>query len=410
MRKLRFSAILLACLLLLSSCSAKIGRAEINDKINKDSPLNIDMPKEKDIFGETRISFAASGDNIIHEAVFTDAKNQASIYASKTGVESKYRFTDMYDGIAQIIEGADIAYVNHETPVAGESFGIWGYPDFNAPEEIGSDLAEIGYDIINIANNHMLDMGEAGLRNSIDYWNEKSAEKELTIIGGYTKDDYDNIRFIEKDGVKIALLSYLTFINDAHKNALSSTSELLIPYADESTMERQVGIAKEMGADLIIVSMHWGVENQFSPNATQKKYASHLAKLGVDVIIGTHSHTLQPVTWIDGVDGHKTLCAYSLGNSLSTMLYSYYMVGGILTFDIVQDDLGETRVENPLLVPMMCHYSMTRDSLKLYTLENYTDELVSAHGAQLNGAFTMDTLYGYVKNTIDEEFLPDSFK
>lgn len=410
MRNLRYAAMLLACLLLLSSCSAEISRAKINDKINKDAPLSVEMPTEKEIFGETRISFAASGDNIIHEAVFTDAKNQASVYASKTGVESKYRFTEMYDGIASIIEEADIAYVNHETPVAGESFGISGYPNFNAPEEIGNDLAEIGYDIINIANNHMLDMGEKGLRNSIDYWNEKAAENDLTIIGGYTKNDYDNIRFIEKDGVKIALLSYLTFINDSHKNALSSTSELLIPYANEKTMERQVGIAKEMGADLIIVSMHWGVENQFSPNATQKKYASHLAKLGVDVIIGTHSHTLQPITWIDGVDGHKTLCAYSLGNSLSTMLYSYYMVGGILTFDIVQDDLGETRIENPLLIPMMCHYSMTRDSLKLYTLENYTDELVSAHGAQLNGAFTMNTLHGYVKNTIDEEFLPDSFK
>ena len=402
--------VLLLLLILLVSCSGESKRAEINEKIIPDTVLDVEIPDEKDVFGESRISFAAAGDNIIHEAVFTDAKNSAAVYASSTGKHTRYRFTDMFEGIADIISSADLSYINHETPVAGDSFRISGYPDFNAPAEVGDDLSEIGFDIINIANNHMLDMKEAGLRNSIDYWNEKAAEKDLTIIGGYTKEDYDNVRFIEKEGVKIGLLSYITLINDKHKNALSASSELLIPYANEEDMTRQVGLAREQGADIIIVSMHWGTENEFEPNSVQKRYAKHLASLGVDVIIGTHSHTLQPVEWIEGQNGHKTLCAYSLGNCLSTMLYSYYMVGGILTFDIVQDDTGETKIENPLLVPMMCHYSMTRDSLKLYTLENYTDELVSAHGAQLNGEFTMNTLLGYVKNTIDDEFLPDEFK
>ncbi|MBR4296006.1 MAG: CapA family protein [Clostridia bacterium] len=403
--------ILLINILLLSSCARETKRAETNSKILQDHVLILDpAPNEKDIFWETRISFAAAGDNIIHEAVFTDAKNSAAVYASNTGKQVRYRFADMFGGIADIIKEADIAYINHETPVAGDSFGIKGYPDFNAPSEVGDDLAEVGFDIINIANNHMLDMGEAGLRNSISYWKEKAEEKSLKIIGGYTKADYDNVRYIEKDGVKIALLSYTTFINDKHKNSLSSNSELKIPYANEADMTRQVGLAKEGGADLVIVSMHWGVENQFQPNAAQKRYASHLASLGVDVILGSHSHTLQPIEWIDGKDGHRTLCAYSLGNCLSTMLYSYYMVGGILTFDIVMNDVGETVIENPILIPMMCHYSMTRDSLKLYTLENYTDALVSSHGAQLNGAFTMRTLHGYVTDTIDSEFLPEYFK
>lgn len=403
-------SVFLSLLILLSSCNGEVKHAEVNDKINQDTALENNMPSERDVFGETRISFAAAGDNIIHEAVFTDAKNNAAVYASNTGVSAKYRFVEMFEGISDIISSADLSYINHETPVAGDGFKISGYPDFNAPTEVGNDLAELGFDIINIANNHMLDMKEAGLRNSIAYWNEKAAESDLTIIGGYTKADYDNVRFIEKDGVKIGLLSYVTLINDKHKNALGASSDLLIPYANEADMTRQVGLAKEQGADLIIVSMHWGTENEFKPNASQKRFANHLASLGVDVIIGTHSHTLQPIEWIEGENGHKTLCAYSLGNCLSTMLYSYYMVGGILTFDIVQDDMGETKIENPILVPMMCHYSMTRDSLKLYTLENYTDELVAAHGAQLNGSFTMNTLLGYVNNTIDKEFLPEYYK
>ncbi|MBR6603255.1 MAG: CapA family protein, partial [Clostridia bacterium] len=214
----------------------------------------------------------------------------------------------------------------------------------------------------------------------------------------------------QRDGVKIALLSYLTFVNDSHKNSLSSSSELIIPYANKNTMTRQVGITKEMGADVIIVSMHWGTENDLTPRASQKDYANHLASLGVDVIIGTHSHTLQPIEWIEGEGGHRTLCAYSLGNLLSTMHYNEYMVGGILTFDIVMDDLGEIKIENPILIPTMCHYSMTRDSLKLYTLENYTEELLMAHGSQLKRSFTMKTLLDRLKSTISSEFLPEAFK
>ncbi|MGN1047853.1 MAG: CapA family protein [Eubacteriales bacterium] len=398
----------LLMVLLVFGCGKSENHAKANEKITKNEPLVLDTPlSEDDYTEESRISFAAAGDNIIHEAVFTDAAAVASVYASDTGKKTEYRFADMYAGIADIISSADFSYVNHETPVAGKSYGISGYPDFNAPEEVGNDLAEVGFDIINIANNHMLDMGEGGLENSIKYWNGKSAEKGLTVIGGYTKEDYDAVRFIQKNGIKVALLSYTTFINYSHVNSLSSGSDLIIPYANEADMRRQVQLAKDGGADFIIVAMHWGDENAFSPNTEQEKYASILANLGVDVILGSHSHTLQPLEWIDGTGGHRTLCIYSLGNLLSTMLYDYYMVGGILTFDLVKDKDGNTSVENPILIPIMCHYSMTRDSLKIYKLEDYTEELAKAHGAQKNGAFTLGKLYSYVTGPIEDEFLPE---
>lgn len=410
MKKIKISAILLAMLTLFGCGSQRSRHAEVDNRITKDSELTLEtMDESLGKFDGSVLHFAAAGDNIIHEAVFTDARNLASVYASETGRSVEYRFADMYEGVAELIAGADLAYVNHETPVAGKEFGISGYPDFNAPDEIGDDLAEVGFDIINIANNHMLDMGAKGYESSISYWNEKSAEKGLTVIGGYTKDDFDNIRFVEKNGFRIALLSYTTLINYSHKNDIPSGSDLLIPYANENDMKRQVELARDGGADVIIVAMHWGDEDDFEPNAEQKKYAKILAGLGVDVILGSHSHTLQPIEWIEGENGHKTLCAYSLGNLISTMYYSYYMVGGILTFDIVRNDDGIS-IEAPLLVPTMCHYSMTRDALKIYKLEDYTQELLEKHGSQLKASFTMDTLYGYVKNTIDDEFLNDKFK
>jgi len=168
--------------------------------------------------------------------------------------------------------------------------------------------------------------------------------------------------------------------------------------------------------------MHWGDEGSFSPNAEQKRLAQLIADNGADVIIGHHSHTIQPVEWVTSSDGTgKTLVIYSLGNLISTMLYSYNMVGGIVTFDIIKDGDAEAYIENPVMHPIVCHYSAnpnildeqslpTRSGVQLYKMENYTEDLAQAHGAQLYGAFTTETLRGYVTKTIAPEFLPDFLK
>ena len=407
--KIKVLALMLAIVTLtFSGCGGPVRPSQMPRDTNLGKPAIDVYPDEDKYAKETRLSFVGVGDNIIHEAVFTDAANRAAVYASNTGEQSRYRFVDMYEGIADLISGADVSYVNHETPIAGDSFGIKGYPDFNAPSEAGDTLIDLGFDIVNMANNHMLDMGEAGLRETIKYWNEKSGD--FVMIGGYTKSDYDRVRIIERQGVKIALLSYTTFVNDKHINSLSAGSEYLVPYADEATIRRQTALAHESGADGLIVALHWGVENAFAPNAQQKRLAQLLADCGVDVVLGSHSHTLQPVEWIEGASGGRTLVAYSLGNLINTMHYSYYMVGGALTFDIVKEKGGEARIENPVLVPTMCHYSMTRDTLQMYLLQDYTEAQLKAHGSQLKGAFTMQTLYGYVKDNIKPEFLPEFFK
>ena len=156
--------------------------------------------------------------------------------------------------------------------------------------------------------------------------------------------------------------------------------------------------------------MHWGTDSSLTVTSSQKQYAQLLADCGVDVIIGTHSHTLQPVEWITSSDGnHKTLCYYSLGNLISTMHYNETLVGGLATFDIVKD--GDTvAIENVGVIPTMCHYSMTRDSLQIYTLEDYSEELAQAHGSQLKRSFTYDYLLSRVKDTVSAEYLPEYYK
>lgn len=362
-----------------------------------------DTPIESPI-SSSRITFAAAGDNIIHEAVFTDAKRLAAAQVSAGGAAQDYAFSPMYAGLAELIGKADLAYVNHESPISSRN-SVKGYPDFNSPADAGRDLLAVGFDVINIANNHMLDMGEAGLNDSVAYWKSTDAK---AVLGACSRQNYDadNLQTVEIDGVKIVFLSYTTFVNWSHANELSANSAHIVPYAKDADIKRQMALARESGADLIFVSMHWGDEGKFQPNAEQKRLAQLLADEGADVVLGSHSHNIQPVEWLNGKNGNRTLVSYSTGNLISTMLYSYYMVGGILTFDIVCETGTDPYIDNVVFVPTVTHYSMTRDSLALYRLSDYTPDLAKAHGAQLNGAFTYDTLKRYVTDTIPAEFLP----
>ena len=414
-RQKRDNIITLCCLLCVALCVAltvalfsplfmKSGYsdpAEIFDEADTVPPLppkatetSSDGTSDEPAPAESRVSFIAAGDNLIHEAIYTDAKNRAG----GTG----YNFKDMYEGLADLIEGADLAYVNQETPMAGEKFGITAYPVFNTPQEAGDTLVELGFDTVNIATNHMLDAGTDGLEATIDYWQSK----DVTLLGAYTEEDFDDIRVQEVNGIKIAWLSFTYGTNDFQ---LSADSDIVIPYINEGDIRRQAALARYAG-DIVIASMHWGTDSSLTVTSSQEQYAQILADCGVDVIIGTHSHTLQSVEWITSSDDtHKTLCYYSLGNLISTMHYNETLVGGLATFDIVKD--GDTvSIENAGLIPTVCHYSMTRDSLQLYTLEDYNEDMAETHGSQLKRTFTYDGLVERVKETVAAEFLPDFYK
>lgn len=354
---------------------------------------------------ETRIRVVAAGDNIAHDSVVQTARTDAA-----GGKE--YDFSKIYGGIADLIAGADIAFANQEAPVGGKELGISGYPNFNAPREMVDALIEVGFDVFNIANNHMLDKGEVGYVNTIAYFNSLP----VTMIGGYTKRDYDRIRIVEEQGVKIAFLSYTTLINNGHKNDLPADSQYIIPYASVEDITRQVGLAKAQ-ADAVIVSIHWGKENEFGVTSEQEKYAKLCADLGVDVVLGHHSHVVGKVEYVTGESGNETLVAYSLGNLCSTMLYGKNMVGEILSFDVVKKENGSVAVENVLVDPVISHYKTdtskkdnqnlhVRYESRLYLLRDYTEALANSHGSQNWGAFTLAALKKFVTDTVSPVFLP----
>ncbi|MBQ7953652.1 MAG: CapA family protein, partial [Clostridia bacterium] len=227
--------------------------------------------------------------------------------------------------------------------MAGEGYPIKYYPTFNSPQDLGYDVVEMGFDVVNIATNHMLDIGANGLLKTIDFWKNM----DCFMIGGYeNEEDFNTVRIYEKDGIKIAFLSFTYATNGILKPA---SSKLVIPYIDDEDMVSQIESAKQQ-ADLIFVSMHWGSEGAFKPSDEQKRVAQLIADSGADAIIGHHPHVIQPVDWLTGKDGNKTLCVYSLGNFVAEQAYDYNMVGGIIEFDIVSEN-GETYIENPVFTP-----------------------------------------------------------
>lgn len=383
---------------ILCSCSSSLiapkAEVTVTEPVQSEDSVieNLERPEEK------RTSFVGVGDNIVYYGTVRDAKSKA------VSGGREYNFKPIYSDVASIIESADIAFVNQETLMCGEGFALDYYPTFNGPQDMGYDLIELGFDVVNIATNHMADKGGSGLERTIEFW---KARDEVLMIGGYDDSaDYDNIRIYESNGIKIAFLAYTYGTNGI---TIASSYDVKVPYLNEADITRQVNAAKRV-SDIVIVSAHWGEENSFTPNAEQKKYAKLMADLGVGAVIGHHPHVIQPIEWIEGKSGNKMLCVYSLGNFMAEMAADYNMVGGIISFDIAKIGEAEARVDNVSFIPTMFDFTTKFYDNHIYLLEDYTEAQASEHGIRYYGKKTsLNKLRSYVTSTIDAEFLPDSF-
>ena len=422
MRAFRRICTVLTCTascLLFAGCLHRVQQDPIptSGTVSLELTPNTTTPTDTDTDSQTlqnaprRVSFAAVGDNVIHPGIYIDAAERAAA----AGQGREYDFRPMYENIRAQISQADLAFINQETLMAGASFGYSGYPTFNSPQQLGYDLCEIGFDVVSIANNHMADKGAAGLEATITFW--KSLSEQITMIGGYMNQaDYDTPRVIEKNGIKIAFLAY-TY----GSNGLSIyNTQAILPYLSEETVRRQVTTAKEV-ADVVIVSAHWGDDNGQPINEKQRSFSQLFADLGVDVILGHHPHLIQPIAWLNGSDGHRTLCFYSLGNLLSEMDAAKNMVGGIASFDIVLQG-QHVQIENVLFTPTVFFFNARYRDTKLYYMEDCTETLLQKHWCAVSakgrftpyGSFTepvtLAKLTDYTKQIIPAAFLPQSLQ
>ncbi len=257
-----------------------------------------------------------------------------------------------------------------------------------------------------MANNHELDKGESGYRSTLDFWHGQP----VTLLGGhYDQNDYDDIRVTEYDGLRIAWLSYTYGTNGI---TLPYGSEMVVPYIDEDRIVSDMQRAKEI-ADMTIVSMHWGIEYTYDPIPDQRHLAQVIADNGAAVILGHHSHCLEPVEWIEGKDGNRTLCIFSLGNFACGQASPMTLVGGMLSFDISLVG-GKYEITDPLLTPTVIYYDWNWYNTRVYPLDMYTADIASTHGlaspAIYGQALTYEVARDIVLGCISTEFLPDYLK
>ena len=284
---------------------------------------NKQKTKEEEKIKQTKLSMVMVGDALIHGSVYRDAYK-----------DGKYDFSNQLEFIKPIIKNYDLAFYNQETILGGTELGLSDYPTFNSPWEFGDNMLDAGFNIVNLATNHTMDRGEKAILKSCEYWNPK--KKDILFAGSYCSfEDQDEIKIFEKNGIKYTMLSYTYGTNGI---SVPKGKEYLVNlYSDEKAKEDIEKVRDKV--DLLLVSMHWGIEYQTEPTAEQQREAKYLSDLGADIIIGTHPHIIEPVTYIG-----DTLVIYSLGNFISAQsTNSDYntMVELMTSIDIIKETKGE---------------------------------------------------------------------
>ncbi len=308
-------------------------------------------PKEQKMVPpvKTEIVIAAVGDVMMPGSIQAIIKKK------------KYNYDLLFEKIARDLGAADITFANLETPVDHKA-KISGYPKFNARPELLASLKKAGVDVVSIANNHIMDAGVAGLKKTIG--NIEAAG--LVFIGaGRTKAEAAEIKRSTAKGMNVSFLAYTYGTNERLPrrkpgepgvNILRPGSEEDLALAVERVQEAW------QSSDLVVVSLHWGDEYSPVPTAWQRQVASELIEAGADIILGHHSHVLQPVESYTAEDGRQGIIAFSLGNFISTQNsgVSYKNKNssrarrgdGIILFITIVKDAGRTSILRAEFLPI----------------------------------------------------------
>lgn len=331
----------------------------------KEPEKEIEKEKEDEI---VNVSFLAVGDNLIHGAIY---------YYNNNG-DGTYSFNHIYETTNYLTQKADVAYINFETIAAGTELELSSYPTFNGPVEIIDGVHSAGFDWLSGASNHTFDRGEIGILKELEYVNNFD---DLYISGIHkSKEDAETLHVMEKNGLKMGLLDYTYGLNGF---VLPEGKEYLVDLIDKEKMKEDIRRLKEI-SDVQIVSMHWGQEYQFEPNEEQKELAQFLSDEGVDVIIGTHPHVIQPMDYITGKDGNETLVMYSLGNFLSAQDENYRMLGGMATWNMEYNKTKkELTFKDVKFLPTVTFVGDGWRTYNTYALKDYTNELGEKHTIHL---------------------------
>ena len=262
-------------------------------------------------------------------------QHKAQINAARVSA-NRFDYTDCFSYVAPEIEKADLAVGNLEVPLGGRPYT--GYPAFSAPDEFLYAIRKAGFDLMLLSNNHCLDRGSRGLKRTIQL-----LDSLRMLHTGVFRDSVERMEryplLVEKKGFRIVFLNYTYGTNGVKANP-----PVKVNYIDKQQIRKDVMKARLMKPDAIIACMHWGLEYQLLPRKQEKDLARWLISLGVDHVIGSHPHVVQPLEVIpDSITPEKHLVAYSLGNFISNMS-APNTDGGMVVKIVLKKVVGRTRM------------------------------------------------------------------
>ncbi len=273
-------------------------------------------------FTETTAKLLSTGDIMVHSPQLSGAYNPQT---------NTYDFSDFFKEVAPYFKNADLSIGNLEVTFGGnDGREFSGYPMFNTPDSLADAIKDSGLNLLLTSNNHSYDTGLSGLKRTlqvlkqrgIDYTGTRETAEEPSYI----------IKTVNNISIGIINYTYETSPSspiDGRKylngSIISAEANELINSFNYNKIEdfhTDIGTKltemRSKGAEFLVVYIHWGNEYQTSPNLHQKAIAQRLCNMGVDIIIGSHPHVIQPVELITSENSQSTaICLYSTGNAVS---------------------------------------------------------------------------------------------
>ncbi|PVC80140.1 CapA family protein [Streptomyces sp. CS131] len=264
--------------------------------------------------GPRPFTLLAAGDVLPHSSVI----DQAAVDAGGAG----YDFAPMLAGVAPVVSGADLAFCHMETVYGKEGGPYTGYPNFKSPPEIATALRTTGFDSCSTASNHTLDDGAEGVRRTLDALDGAGVRH-----AGSARTAAEAARPTilpagpGKGAAKVAHLAYTYGTNDI---PLPADRPWTVNVTDERKIIEEARAARRAGADVVVLSAHWGTEWQDEPDAGQLDLAERLTastdrgRPDIDLIIGTHAHVPQAYEKVNG-----TWVVYGMGDQIAGDMINY---------------------------------------------------------------------------------------
>lgn len=373
-------------------------KRELTQEVETKKPIMEDKSKE--------INFTFIGD-LLFEPSFYEAINKG------------YNKDIYFNKVSKYFENDDITLGNMEVIIGNKNMdtSIKGY-SLCAPEYIGDLVSKLDLQVLSTVNNHANDRGIEGIKSSIAYFKNKT---NILTVGTYNDNTDRNMnRIIDVNGVKVGFLAYT---NRTNKPAFGTNRDMIALFKDPITgtftKEYQDRITNEVtnlknNSDIVVVMVHWGREYLFEPNQEMLDFANFLNKLGVDIIVGSHSHTIQPIDIIG--DEHKTLVYYSMGNfasqdnllpnmgdaALQRKVTNAYQIG-LLSKVKVKYENNKMEIVDINTIPVINYYDKNINNFELIPFNEYTDNYEKSHRRYnygLNKTF-IDNLFNEI---IDKEY------